>query len=50
MVERKWCVSCQALREASGFKLVKKNNISRWKCSVCLNREAQPKYKGKTSE
>ena len=50
MVERKWCVSCQTSRPASDFKLVKAGKTSRWKCGVCLNREATPKYKGKTNE
>lgn len=43
-MDRKWCVSCQALRPASDFKLVKINKISRWKCGVCLKREADRKY------
>ena len=47
MVERKWCVSCQVLRPTAGFKLVKVNKTSRWKCGVCLNRDAEKTYESK---
>ena len=44
MLERKWCVSCQVSRPTEGFKLVKMKNTSRWRCEVCLKREAERKY------
>jgi hypothetical protein len=47
MVERKFCTSCQVSREASGFKLVKAGPVNRWRCGVCLIRQAEQKYKGK---
>lgn len=47
MVERKWCVSCQVFRPTDGFKLVKVGKTSRWKCGVCLKREADTKYGSK---
>lgn len=50
MVERKWCVSCQTSRPSDGFKLVKAGKTSRWKCGVCLNREAAKKYGSKKNE
>ncbi len=50
MVDRKWCVSCQVFRPTIGFKLVKTNKTSRWKCEVCLNREAATKYRSKKNE
>jgi hypothetical protein len=50
MVERKWCPSCQVARPASDFKLVKAGKTSRWKCGVCLNREAEQKYGSKNGK
>ena len=47
MVERKWCVSCQTSRPSVDFKLVRVGKTSRWKCGVCLNREAETKYRSK---
>ena len=47
MVEEKWCVSGQVSRPSVDFKLVRVGKTSRWKCGVCLNREAVAKYKGK---
>lgn len=44
MVDKKWCVSCQTSRPSVDFKLVKVKTTSRWKCGVCLNREAATKY------
>lgn len=46
-MEKKWCVSCQTTRDAEGFKLVKVNKTSRWKCAVCLKRQSNQQYKGK---
>ena len=45
MVEKKWCPSCQVARPSVDFKLVKAGKTSRWKCGVCLNREAEQKYR-----
>lgn len=50
MLERKWCVSCQVSRPIEGFKLVRMKNTSRWKCAICLNRNAEPKYGRKKDE
>jgi hypothetical protein len=50
MVERKWCASCQVERPACDFKLVRTGTVNRWRCGVCLARQAQPKYKGKNNE
>jgi len=44
-VERKWCPSCQVARPSLDFKLVRVGKTSRWKCGVCLNREADQKYR-----
>jgi hypothetical protein len=43
-METKWCVSCQVLRPANSFKLVKTGKATRWKCGVCLKHEAERKY------
>ena len=50
MVEKKWCVSCQTSRPSVDFKLVKAGKTSRWKCGVCLNREAAKQYGSKKNE
>jgi hypothetical protein len=50
MVERKFCTSCQVERPASDFKLVKTGPVNRWRCGVCLARQAQQKYKGRKNE
>jgi hypothetical protein len=49
MADRKWCASCQVERPSDGFKLVRTGTVNRWRCGVCLARQAQPKYKGKNN-
>lgn len=50
-MDRKWCSSCQVDKPASDFKLVKSGNrlrpVMRWKCSTCLKRSSESKYKSK---
>lgn len=46
-MERKYCYSCQVQRPSEGFKLVKANKTSRWKCGLCLLRESNRKYESK---
>jgi hypothetical protein len=46
-METKFCVSCQVLREAKGFKLVLRNKIKVWKCAVCLKRQSDQQYRSK---
>lgn len=48
-MEKKWCASCQVSRDKEGFKLVKLNKTSRWKCAVCLKRQSDQQYKRKTT-
>jgi hypothetical protein len=47
MVEKKWCVSCQASRPSVDFRLVRVGKTNRWKCGICLKREAAKTYEGK---
>ena len=50
-MERKFCSSCQAMRNAEGFKLVETaSKIKRWKCEFCLARQSQQRYRSKTND
>jgi hypothetical protein len=46
-MEKKFCVSCQVVREATGFKLVLRNKTKVWKCALCLKRQADQHYRSK---
>ena len=46
-MDQKFCVSCQVLREAEGFKLVLRNKTKVWKCAVCLKRQSDQQYRSK---
>jgi ribosomal protein L37AE/L43A len=48
-MEKKFCVSCQVIREAEGFKLVLRNKTKVWKCAVCLKRQSDQQYRSKTN-
>lgn len=43
---KRFCVSCQALRAADTGEMVG-DKVRRWKCAVCLNREATRKYEAR---
>lgn len=46
---KRFCSSCQTMRPIDGGEMVG-NKTRRWKCGVCLNREAIRKYQGKKQE
>lgn len=49
---KKFCPSCQRERPAEGFKLMPTSakGHRRWKCGICLNREATSLYKSKAKD
>jgi len=49
-MEQKFCVSCQVVRDAKGFKLVLRNKTKVWKCSVCLIRQSNQHYRSKNGK
>jgi hypothetical protein len=48
-MEKKFCVSCQVIRDATGFKLVLRNKTKVWKCEVCLKRQSSQQYRSKAN-
>ena len=47
-MNKKWCGSCQAARDADGFKLIETSSkIKRWKCAFCIARQSEQKYRSK---
>lgn len=46
LLGKRFCSSCQSMRVLEGGKMFG-SKVRRWKCSLCLNREAVRKYQGK---
>jgi hypothetical protein len=49
-MEQKFCISCQVVRDAKGFKLVLRNKTKVWKCAVCLKRQSDQQYRSKNGK
>jgi hypothetical protein len=47
MTDKRYCTSCQVMRQADYGKMIKTSKVTRWKCTACTLKINEPRYKSK---